>query len=60
MSLRRAAALAVKQGVIGRYVHNSVSEGLGKIGVLVGLEFGGQGRRAQCARPHGGDARRRL
>jgi elongation factor Ts len=42
MSLRRAAALAVKQGVVGRYVHNSVSEGLGKIGVLVGLESPGK------------------
>ena len=42
MSLRRAAALAVKQGVVGRYVHNSVSEGLGKIGVLVGLESAGK------------------
>src|SRR6478672_2147072 len=42
MSLRRAAALAVKQGVVGRYVHNSVSEGLGKIGVLVALESAGK------------------
>jgi len=42
MSLRRAAARAVKQGVVGRYVHNSVSEGLGKIGVLVGLESPGK------------------
>lgn len=42
MSLRRAAALTVKQGVVGRYVHNSVSDGLGKIGVLVGLESPGQ------------------
>lgn len=38
MTLRRAAALNVGQGVIGQYVHNSVSEGLGKIGVLVALE----------------------
>jgi elongation factor Ts len=38
MSLRRAASLAVAQGVIGTYMHNSVSEGLGKIGVIVGLE----------------------
>ena len=42
MSLRRAAPLAVKQGVVGRYVHNSVSDGLGKIGVLVGLESAGK------------------
>jgi elongation factor Ts len=38
MTLRRVAALHVSQGVIGQYVHNSVSEGLGKIGVLVALE----------------------
>jgi elongation factor Ts len=38
MTLRRAAALHVRQGAIGQYVHNSVSEGLGKIGVLVALE----------------------
>jgi elongation factor Ts len=42
MSLRRASALAVGQGAIGSYVHNSVSEGLGKIGVLVGLESSGK------------------
>jgi elongation factor Ts len=42
MTLRRAAALEVKQGVIGSYVHNSVSDGLGKIGVMVALESGGK------------------
>jgi elongation factor Ts len=42
MTLRRAAALSVKQGAIGAYVHNSVSDGLGKIGVLVGLESDGK------------------
>jgi elongation factor Ts len=41
MSLRRAAALSVKQGAIGSYMHNSVSDGLGKIGVLVALESSG-------------------
>ena len=42
MTLRRAAGLAVKQGLIGSYVHNMVSEGLGKIGVIVALEAGGK------------------
>jgi elongation factor Ts len=42
MTLRRAAALSVAQGVIGSYVHNSVVDGLGKIGVLVGLESSGK------------------
>ncbi|ARQ01638.1 translation elongation factor Ts [Pseudorhodoplanes sinuspersici] len=41
MSLRRTAALSVGQGVIGTYMHNSVSEGLGKIGVMVALESPG-------------------
>jgi elongation factor Ts len=38
MTLRRAAGLSVGKGVIASYVHNSVSEGLGRIGVLVTLE----------------------
>ena len=39
MTLRRVAALEVGKGVVATYVHNQVSEGLGKIGVLVALEF---------------------
>src|SRR3954447_5817887 len=42
MTLRRAAALSVGKGAIGQYVHNSVSDGLGKIGVLVALESTGK------------------
>lgn len=42
MTLRRAAGLEVAQGVIGQYVHASVGEGLGKIGVIVALESAGQ------------------
>ena len=42
MSLRRAAVLSAKQGVVASYVHNQVSEGLGKIGVLVALESSGK------------------
>jgi elongation factor Ts len=38
MTLRRASPLSVGTGVIASYVHNSVEEGLGKIGVLVALE----------------------
>jgi elongation factor Ts len=41
MTLRRAAELSVGNGVIGSYVHNSVSDGLGRIGVLVGMESTG-------------------
>jgi len=43
MSLRRAAELSVGKGAIGSYVHNSVSDGLGRIGVLVALESTGKG-----------------
>jgi elongation factor Ts len=42
MSLRRAAVLSAKHGVVASYVHNQVSEGLGKIGVLVALESSGK------------------
>ncbi len=42
MNLRRAALLSVGQGAIGSYVHNSVVDGLGKIGVLVALESSGK------------------
>ncbi len=42
MTLRRAGALSIGQGVIATYMHNSVSEGLGKIGVIVGLESTGK------------------
>jgi len=41
MTLRRAASLSVSKGAIGAYVHNSVVDGLGKIGVLVALESPG-------------------
>jgi elongation factor Ts len=36
--LRRAVRLAVGQGVVASYMHNSLAPGLGKIGVLVALE----------------------
>ncbi|RAI40181.1 translation elongation factor Ts [Rhodoplanes roseus] len=42
MTLRRAAGVSVSQGVVGQYVHSSVGEGLGKIGVIVGLESSGK------------------
>ena len=39
-SLRRAAIVEVTEGVVVPYVHNQVTPGLGKIGVLVALESG--------------------
>jgi elongation factor Ts len=41
-SIRRAASLAVGQGVVVPYVHNAAAPGLGKIGVLVALESGAE------------------
>ncbi|MDV2987066.1 UNVERIFIED_CONTAM: translation elongation factor Ts [Methylobacteriaceae bacterium AG10] len=41
MTLRRIAKLEVGKGVIASYVHGQISEGLGKIGVLVALESEG-------------------
>jgi elongation factor Ts len=37
-NLRRAAIVEVNEGVVTSYVHNAAASGLGKIGVLVGLE----------------------
>jgi elongation factor Ts len=42
MTLRRAAELAVSKGVVGTYVHSSVTDGLGRIGVIVALESAGK------------------
>jgi elongation factor Ts len=42
MTLRRAAGLGVSKGAVGSYTHSSVTDGLGKIGVLVGLESSGK------------------
>ena len=41
MQLRRAARLSVGEGAIATYVHNAVSPGVGRIGVLVALEGAG-------------------
>jgi elongation factor Ts len=42
MSLRRAAQLSVNAGVVASYVHTAVTDGLGKIGVMVALESTGK------------------
>ena len=41
MSLRRADTLSVAEGVVANYVHSAAAPGLGRIGVLVGLESSG-------------------
>ncbi len=41
LTLRRAAGLKVADGAVGRYVHTQISDGLGKIAVIVALESKG-------------------
>ena len=41
MHLRRSVALSVEDGVVATYIHNSVADGLGKLGVLVALKSTG-------------------
>ena len=41
MELRRSAKLSVDRGVVATYMHNALTPGLGKIGVLVALESEG-------------------
>jgi elongation factor Ts len=42
MTIRRAAVLSVKQGVVATYVHQALRPGLGKIGVLAAIEGAGE------------------
>ncbi len=41
MNVRRSALVSVSTGVVASYAHSQVAPGLGKIGVLVGLESEG-------------------
>jgi elongation factor Ts len=41
MTLRRAAALSVGQGAVASYVHSAVTDGLGKMSIIVALESAG-------------------
>lgn len=41
MTLRRAAKLSVSNGLVASYMHNPVTDSLGKLGVLVALESEG-------------------
>ena len=41
INFRRSAALHVSNGVVASYIHNAVTPGSGRIGVLVGLESEG-------------------
>ncbi|ACT59404.1 translation elongation factor Ts [Hirschia baltica] len=41
MSLRRSASVTVDKGAVASYIHSATADGLGKIGVVVGLESEG-------------------
>ena len=41
MAFRRMEKLSVTDGVVAGYIHNAVTDGMGKIGVLVALESSG-------------------
>jgi len=42
MTLRRATSLEVGKGVVSSYVHSAVTDGAGKMGVIVALESAGK------------------
>lgn len=42
IELRRVSYMTVDNGIVASYVHNKISDGLGKIGVLVGIESTGE------------------
>lgn len=47
MSFRRMSKLSVSQGVVAGYIHNAVTDGMGKIGVLVALESSGDNEKLE-------------
>ena len=47
MNLRRSATLSVGSGVVSSYMHNALTAGLGRIGVLVALESAGNAAKLQ-------------
>ena len=48
MTFRRSARLGVDQGEVATYIHNSVADNLGKLGVLVAIETAGDGAAAKA------------
>ncbi len=42
MNLRRSARVEVETGVVGSYIHNPVVDGMGAIGILIGLKTTGK------------------
>jgi elongation factor Ts len=47
LGFRRSAKLAVGEGAVATYTHNTVADGLGKLGVLVALQTAGDAEAAR-------------
>jgi elongation factor Ts len=50
MTLRRAGSVTVASGTVAQYMHSQVADGLGKIGVIVGLKASVKGDAAVLGR----------
>ena len=48
MNLRRSSGIQVNEGVVASYVHGQVTEGAGKIGVIVGLNSSGDAEKLKA------------
>jgi elongation factor Ts len=48
MRLRRTALIEVSDGVVSSYMHNAIAPGMGKIGVIVGLESTGDKKKLEA------------
>ena len=48
LSFRRSKKLGVSQGAVATYIHNSVADNLGKMGVLVAIETSGDAEAARA------------
>ncbi|MFP3920239.1 MAG: translation elongation factor Ts [Dichotomicrobium sp.] len=48
MRLRRTAVIEVSSGIVSGYMHNQIAPGMGKIGVIVGLESTGDKDKLQA------------
>lgn len=48
MTLRRSAVLEVSNGIVASYIHSAIAPGLGKIGILVGLESTGDAAKLEA------------
>ena len=48
MNLRRCATLSVGKGIVASYIHSAVAPGMGKIGILIGLESEGDSAKLEA------------